>query len=699
MLWGRLDDARQAAAASAKLLKDSPGMQHAAEHHFLNGLLQVRLGHLLPAWRVARRLRAWAKDSPETFAHKQFLLEAELHRIAGRLEAAAGSYDRAIAAAEAAGYRHVQALAHQYAGELHLRRGAERTAQYHLREAALGFQRWGAVGLAAELKRRHPTLLGGLVLDAEAASPVRRAAHGADSLDLETVLKAAQAISGEVQLQELFRQLMTIVRQNAGAEQAALLLMRDGQLVVQAAIDAQGKTQLLQSVPVDDYADLAHSVVNFVLRSGEPLILEDASAEVRFHNDPHVLRHQVRSVLCVPLHYLGDLSGVLYLENNLTIGAFTEERIEILKLLSGQIGVSIANAELYEQLEEKVRLRTAQLETRNRFISRTFGRYLSDEIVELLLESTASGGLTGEKRQMTLLFSDLRGFTTLAEGLHPEDVVSLINTYLGVMTEVLTAHQATIIDFVGDAIIAVFGAPTSRGDDAARAVACAIDMQRAMGRVNQLNAAAGYPAVGMGIGLNTGEVIVGSIGSEKRAKYTVLGSHVNLAARIEGYSVAGDVLVSPNTRAAVGPILEIAAEATVEPKGVNEPVTIAYVRGIGGRYDLHLPVDGGALKPLSSPIKVRYVLVEEKKVGGEEIEAWLERLSDREAELRSSAPEALTDLRLTLRDRAGEALYAYGKVLPQPAGVADGCFRLAFTAVSEPARAALREMVEPSAIK
>src|SRR5689334_16821963 len=113
----------------------------------------------------------------------------------------------------------------------------------------------------------------------------------------------------------------------------------------------------------------------------------------------------------------------------------------------------------------------------------------------------------------------------------------------------------------------------------------------------------------MGIGLNTGEVIVGSIGSEKRGKYTVLGSHVSLAARIEGYSAAGDVLVSPSTRAAVAAILEVGAEVQVEPKGVNEPVTIAYVRGIGGRYDLRLPVDSARLAPLSPPIKVRYVLV------------------------------------------------------------------------------------------
>jgi predicted ATPase/class 3 adenylate cyclase len=640
LLWGRYDDALDVSRASARLLKDSPGMQHAAEHHFLNGLLRARLGdrtaglrrrgHRRAVHRAARAHRKWAADSPSTYQHKQYLLEAELRRLDGDTEQAAQLYDQAIEAAEKAGYQHVQALAHELAGQLHLKCGANRTARYHLTEAAQGYHRWGAHGLAADIRRRYEWLLGGLVFDEGGPADHRRTSdHGQQSLDLETVLKASQAISGEVQLSELFRQLMTIVRQNAGAERAALLLARDGQFLVQAEISEQGEVQVLQAVALDDYAGLARSVVNFVVRSGEALILADASAEVRFYNDPHVARTHARSVMCVPLYYLGELSGVLYVENNLAVGAFTEERIEILKLLSGQIGVSIANAELYEKLEEKVRLRTAQLETRNRFISQTFGRYLSDEIVEVLLEASEESTLGGEKRLVTLIFSDLRGFTTISEALHPEDVVSLINIYLGVMTEVFTTHQATIIDFIGDAIIAVFGAPMSRGDDVARAVACAIDMQRAMERVNELNVAAGYPPIGMGIGLNTGEVIVGSIGSEKRAKYTVLGSHVNLAARIESYAVQGDVLISPSTRTAAGPLLEIGAEVRVEPKGVNEPITISYVRRVGGKYNVHLPAYDSELTPLVTPRKVHYVIVDGKKVGEQEIEASLVALSER----------------------------------------------------------------------
>lgn len=696
LLWGRNREALETSRASARLLKDSPGMQHAAEHHFLTGLLHAQLhgdagglaqvGHRRAVRSAARRFRTWARDFPDAYAHKQHLLEAELARMGGRLERAAQLYDRAIEGAEKAGYQQIQALAHDLAGRFHLRRGVARTARYHLTEAAAGYHRWGATALAADLTQRHGGLLSAVVLEGGGVARAREA-----SVDLETVLKASQAIAGEIQLGEVFRQLMIIVRQNAGAQRAALLLQEDGAWFVQAEVSEDGEVDVLRRTPLDDHTRLARAIVNFVIRSGEPVILDDASADVRFRDDPYVAGVRPRSVLCAPLRYLGDVSGVIYLENNLTTGAFTEDRIEVLELLSGQIGVSIANAELYEQLEQKVRLRTTQLEARNRFISQTFGRYLSDEIVEGLLESESGSGLVGEKRRVTLIFSDLRGFTTLAEDLPPEDVVSLMNIYLGVMTEVLTAHKATIIDFVGDSIVALFGAPISHEDDASRAVACAIEMQRAMARVNSLSAEAGYPPIGMGIGLNTGDVILGSIGSETRAKYTVLGGHVNLASRIESYTVQGDVIVSQSTRDAAGPTLEIAAELRVQPKGVNEPIVISYVKGLAGSEDRQLPRAVSRVITLPRPLRVRYAEIDGKSVGGEEVEATLTHLSESEAELLGGPrPEVLTNLRVTLAGTGNEPLYAFGKVLPFGEGAHPGAFRLAFTSLPERTKVELR---------
>jgi predicted ATPase/class 3 adenylate cyclase/tRNA A-37 threonylcarbamoyl transferase component Bud32 len=707
VLWDRLDDAGEMLERSKRYLKESPGMQHAAEHHFLAGLIHARLAdtasgparrrHVRAVRRAERLHRTWAKDAPAAFAHKQRLLEAELHRLRADDGTASARYDEAIELAERNGYQQTQSIAHERAGGFHLARRAPRTARFHLTEAAKGFHGWGATAVAADLARRYPAQLGGVVFDLPVERTRSSHEHGGPSLDMETVLKASQAISGEVQLDELMHKLLVILRENAGAERGVLFLVDDGVLAPRAQVVEDGTVMLLAGSSDSSASTLgwASSMVNFVARSGESLVLDDASAEVRFRDDPHIVATQPRSVLCAPVVYLGELSGVVYLENNLAPGAFTEERIEVLTLLSGQIGISIANAELYENLEDKVRLRTEQLEIRNRFIRQTFGRYLSDDIVDGLLDRSDGNVLTGEKREVSLIVSDLRGFTPIAEDLRPEDVVALLNIYLGAMTEVLTAHEATIIDFIGDSIIAVFGAPFTHLDDAARAVACAIDMQCAMERVNQINADVGYPPIGMGIAIDTGEVVVGSVGSEKRAKYTVLGSHVNLAARLETYSIQGDVLISDSTRRAVGSILDITREVTVQPKGFNESVTISYVEAIHGRFALRLPTRRSAMIELPEPLALGYVDVDGKHVGDEVVAAWVLRMSEDEADIRSnSIPDPLTNLRLTLPGDEVEPLYAYGKVstmgrLSDP----DGHFHIDFTSLPDRTRATIRQML------
>jgi adenylate cyclase len=222
-----------------------------------------------------------------------------------------------------------------------------------------------------------------------------------------------------------------------------------------------------------------------------------------------------------------------------------------------------------------------QVERQRDFIKSTFGRYVSDEIVDTIL--TAPGGLElgGENRVVSILMADLRGFTSLAEGLPPETVLSIVNNFLQRMTDVLLDHQGTIDEFIGDAVLAIFGAPVLRDDDARRSVACALDMQRAMAEVNEWNRSRGFPEVAMGIGINTGEVVVGNIGSVKRSKYGVVGSTVNLTSRIESYTEGGQILVSDATAEAIGSDLITDRTFEVQPKGVSSKVTLHLVTGLG----------------------------------------------------------------------------------------------------------------------
>lgn len=245
-----------------------------------------------------------------------------------------------------------------------------------------------------------------------------------------------------------------------------------------------------------------------------------------------------------------------------------------------------------QQLEASIReLREAkaQIEVQRDFVRMTFGRYLSDEIVSTLLERPHGLELGGERRTVSIMMADLREFTSMCEGLEPEDALSIVNNFLAVMTEVLIRYHGTIDEFIGDAILAIFGAPVQRPDDAQRAVACAVEMQLAMDRVNEWNRRAGFPDLGMGIGINTGAVVVGNIGSERRSKYGLVGSNVNLTSRIESATRAGQILISPATASACGPILRIDAELEIHPKGFEQSLTVLEVGGIGGEFNVELP--------------------------------------------------------------------------------------------------------------
>ncbi len=210
----------------------------------------------------------------------------------------------------------------------------------------------------------------------------------------------------------------------------------------------------------------------------------------------------------------------------------------------------------YEETWSKVLVSVNDLSERARaeFLKDMFGRYLSEEVTSTLLENPDMVKLGGEKRRVTIMMSDLRGFTALAERLEPEQVVQILNAYFEVMVDVLLKYNATINEIIGDALLVLFGAPQEMPDRAERAIACAIEMQNAMARVNEHNRSQGLPEIEMGIGLNDEEVIVGNIGSSKRSKYGVVGSGVNMTSRIESYSVGGQILISDSVRKEAGDI-------------------------------------------------------------------------------------------------------------------------------------------------
>ncbi len=356
------------------------------------------------------------------------------------------------------------------------------------------------------------------------------------------------------------------------------------------------------------------------------------------------------------------------------------------------VDLSVLLARVHAQLALKeagrrIRNLASQLEARNKFIREAFGRYLTDEVVERLLSTPGGLALGGESRCVTILMSDLRGFSSLSERLTPPEVVTMLNTFLGAMTEVIVKHGGTIDEFIGDAIMVIFGAPVAHEDHALRAVACAVEMQLAIPGVNARNVAAGLPAIEMGIGINTGEVVVGNIGSGRRAKYGVVGRNVNLASRIESLTVGGEVLISEVTRDAAGPAVDIEGARSVALKGARGLMKVFEVRGLGGDPARTLPRPAESLVELSAPIAARYAVFDGVNAPVAMSAGAVSALSRSGARLHTS--EALP-LMATLKLQLGEGAArggadgagaadgpdAYAKVLRD----ADGGYILRFTA-------------------
>ena len=312
----------------------------------------------------------------------------------------------------------------------------------------------------------------------------------------------------------------------------------------------------------------------------------------------------------------------------------------------------------------------------------TFGRFLSDEVVATLLDHPEALQLGGQKRKVTLLMSDLRGFSTISERLSPEKVVEVLNIYLGRMAEIITRpeYNGTIDEFIGDAILVIFGAPIHRDDHALRAVACAIEM---------------------GIGINTGEVVVGNIGSEKRMKYGVVGSHVNLTGRIESYSVGGQILTTESTMEAAGTAMLLDRAMKLSAKGFKDPINIYEVKGvIFNQEELLVPVWEEHLLTLVRPWPFAFTVLDGKHMAGDKHAGTMLQLSTSSAVILTDEPiEQLANLRLeleTLEDGDEMMGDLYAKVIEDVPGA--GYLKVRFTAVPEDVAAAIEHVCAAGAV-
>lgn len=300
------------------------------------------------------------------------------------------------------------------------------------------------------------------------------------------------------------------------------------------------------------------------------------------------------------------------------------------------------------------------------FIRDTFGRYLSKEVVEELLGSPDSLKLGGKMREVTFLVSDLRGFSSLASRLSPHAIITILNRYLERMVDIVMRYRGTIDEFQGDGILVFFGAPGAADDDPERAIACALEMQAALADFNAEQRRLHLPELTMGIGMNTGEVSIGNIGSEKRAKYGAVGSAINVAYRIESYTVGGQVLISPSLYDRVRSLVQVRGTLEVQLKGIDRPIMLYEITGLRGNYQRTLPAKAPEVfTTLEPPLPIVCFRLQGKAVADGAIPGYLTHLATSVAKVSLERPVAIhNNLKLLLAPQQAPGLSAaYGKVL------------------------------------
>ena len=355
--------------------------------------------------------------------------------------------------------------------------------------------------------------------------------------------------------------------------------------------------------------------------------------------------------------------------------------------------------ELFARIKTHIAIK--QLRSEKAHIRKAFGRYVADEVADSLLATPEGLKLGGDRKQITILTSDLRGFTATSERLSSQEVVKILNFYFERMADVITQYRGTIIEFMGDGILVLFGAPIAREDDAIRAVACGIAMQLALQEVNQQMQAWNLPPLEMGIGINTGEVVVGNIGSEKRTKYGAVGSHVNLTYRIESYTTGGQIFIAHSTYEFVQSIVTIEEKKQVQPKGVREPISIYNIRGIGDRYNLFLAKLDTQWLTLKKTIQVRYTILEGKHLGKKIFYGSIVELSATGAKIYAyqrrehTLPADLSNIKLNILEQKTPSkdrdLDIYAKVSAQ---TENSSFYIHFTAVPPDLQQKFEELLQ-----
>jgi adenylate cyclase len=323
---------------------------------------------------------------------------------------------------------------------------------------------------------------------------------------------------------------------------------------------------------------ISRTVVERVRSEKIALVSTDAQSDQRLAGAQSLIVQNVHSVMCAPLVIEGSVNGVIYTDCHDPLKEFSSEDLDLLNAVAAAASMALDNATKHDQLLKEALARA------------TYMRFMPPHVVDQILASPGSLSLGGVNQVVTTLFSDIRGFTSMAESLPPETVVEILNEYFAGAAPVVFTHGGILDKFIGDGMMALFGVPYEQSDSAARAVRAATALQREMIKLNQKLKSRGLPEITIGIGINTGNVVVGYIGSEQRTDYTAIGDAVNLAARLEKRAAPWQILISSTTLLVIGDEFKIKPFGQIQVKGKAELVEVYEVLWEAESTDKDSPV-------------------------------------------------------------------------------------------------------------
>ena len=386
---------------------------------------------------------------------------------------------------------------------------------------------------------------------------------------LELLYEMSRSLGTVFDLKEIFDRATDLIFRGSPADRVVALLADetlDGKILDYSLVPVSVKTRDERIEQMTESITISRTITLKVMREKVALLSQDARTDAQFLGAESIVAQGVRSTICAPLITESNVHGVIYADRLDPFAAFTSDHLELISAVAAQTAVTVETVKAHRRL------------AREEVARANYSRFMPEYVVKQLLNNPDSFRLGGVNQKVTVLFADIRGFTSISEKEKPEKVVGLLNKYFSAMSEIIFEHGGTLDKYIGDGLMAIFGAPTVGEEDALNAVKAAVTMQKRLAKLNEELRIEGYGQIAVGIGMHTGEATIGYIGSDKRSEYTAIGDTVNLASRLESNAKGGQILMSDATAAASGNLIPVNQLEPLTVKNRVQPVTVLEVR-------------------------------------------------------------------------------------------------------------------------